>query len=90
MYLSTMTSNDKHGKIIEERSSMKKSPCAQCLHFYCCNLTQLTDSCPIIPVKPKENPFDKELDDHLESLVTMDFPLIHWSSKEGCEMGGGT
>lgn len=35
------------------------------------------------PVNSPENPFDKELEEHLENLVEDDFPL-HWNAMEGC------
>ena len=72
------------------------NPCKTCLCAYCCRLALPTISeCPIFISPPHEPPtntqlvFDKILDEHLESLVKDDFPL-HWSSEEGCEMGGDT
>jgi len=32
---------------------MKNKLCVKCLHFYCCNLSQVTKDCPIIKPTPQ-------------------------------------
>ena len=62
--------------------------CLHCTQRYCCTLTQVMDTCPFTtPEQPRHhqmilaleerNPFDTELDRHLEQMVTQDFPLTY-------------
>lgn len=66
-----------------------KKLCAKCLHFYCCNLSQITKQCPVThtPVKPASQPFDYEFgtlrQKMAEELARQPKPYIPWDSLEG-------
>jgi hypothetical protein len=51
--------------------------CLRCIHLYCCNLTRVTDQCPIVATKPANEPFDKEM------KPTKKWRDPHWEDTEG-------